>query len=205
MRVETPREIVTFHLLEILTRHGVTFDPVVRHLGEASFDQAVARGSGVLLVGPHSMLSLLALRPNVESGQKTFVVSPVPLQVLGTSTFAQIVEPSFTYLLAVRKLLRENAIVTAMIDRDVVGSRKTFAVPTEKGPIVIANALIDVAARIGTPVVFIAARIIAGEIVITNAAPPAEAARSTEAITAAFVAFLQEHVAGVVRDEAARF
>lgn len=188
-RVETAREIVTFHLLDVLTRHGVAFDPRIRTEGLEWFERAVAQQAGLLLAGPHSMLSVLALRSLLSMGRNATVVSPDPVLIPGTSLSARVIEPSFTYLLEVRRVLRENGIVAAMIDRDVIGGRSTFAVPTAQGEVVVADALIQLAVRAGAPVVFFAARLRGGEFVIVHGG-----AGEGQDVTTAFVEFLQRHV-----------
>jgi lauroyl/myristoyl acyltransferase len=203
MRVETAQEIVTFHLLDILTRHGIAFDPRIRTVGMEHFEAAAAKGAGVLFVGPHSMLSVLALRKLLDMQRDAAVVSPDPVLFPGTAIHVRTIEPSFTYLLEVRRMLRANTIVAAMIDRDVVAGRSEFAMPTAQGPIVIADALIRLAVRAEAPVVFFATRMREGEFVITLGAA-AEGSPSAEAITAAFVAFVQEHVSDVARNVNAR-
>jgi lauroyl/myristoyl acyltransferase len=196
-RVETAREIVTFHLLDILTRHGVAFDPRIRTEGMEWFERAVERGAGLLLAGPHSMLSVLALRSLLSMGRGAAVVSPDTVLIPGTAIRARVIEPSFTYLLEVRRVLRENGIVAAMIDRDVVASRTAFAVPTAQGEVVVADALIQLAVRAGAPVVFFAARLRGGEFVIVHGG--VADASSAQVVTGAFVEFLQEHVETLAR------
>ncbi len=82
-----------------------------------------------------------------------------------------------------------------MIDRDVVTSRSTFEVPTDRGPVVIADALIQVALRVNAFVVFFAGHLDDGDIVLTFDGPSADDCHSPEGVTAAAVAFLQKHVA----------
>ncbi|MEO8137627.1 MAG: hypothetical protein ABI831_27045 [Betaproteobacteria bacterium] len=197
-RVETAREIITFHLLDILTRHGVGFDPRIRTEGMEWFERALAQGAGLLLAGPHSMLSVLALRTLLSRGTEAAVISPEPVRIPGTALRARVIEPSFTYLLEVRRVLQENGIVAAMIDRDAVRGRSTFAVPTARGEVVVADALIHLAVRAEAPVVFFAARLRGGEFVIAHGGAE-EGARSAEDVMAAFVRFLQEHVESALR------
>ena len=200
MRMETAREIVTYHLLDVLTRHGVAFDPAVRMIGVERIDEGLAIGRGVLVVGPHSMLSILSLRSHFDRGMDVTVIAADPLKIPGTSVMSKVIEPSFTYLLGVRTILRANGLVCAMIDRDAPLFKTTFEVMTAQGPVVVADALIRLAVRSEASVVFMAARIASGELVIAYDAPSAEASRSAESVTAAFVSFLQNHVAGLAAD-----
>jgi lauroyl/myristoyl acyltransferase len=199
-RVETAREIVTFHLLEALTHHGVPFDPRLCTVGLEHFEAALAQERGLLIVGLHSMLSTLALRALRDMGKEATVVAPNAVLIPGTAVTARSIAPSFTYLLEVRRALRENQIVVAMVDRARRPSRTAVAVPTAQGPILIVDALIQVAVRSESPIVFSATRLVGGEFVIAHGAASSEESRSAEAVTAAFIAFLQEHVARVAVD-----
>jgi lauroyl/myristoyl acyltransferase len=197
MRVETTREIVTYHLLDVLTRHGVEFDPIIRTIGQERLEQALAIGRGVLLVAPHAMLSTHILRLLYDSGRDMDVVSPAAMLVPGTTAAVRLIDPTPGFLLQVRKVLRANGFVGAMIDRDVVTSRSTFEVPTDRGPIVIADSLIQVAFHMKASVLFFAAHLNGGEVVLTFESPSATDSRSPEGITAAVVSFVQKHVAGL--------
>ncbi|HEX8619161.1 MAG TPA: hypothetical protein VF911_16390 [Thermoanaerobaculia bacterium] len=199
-RVETAREIVTFHLLEALTHHGVAFDPRLRTAGLEDFEAALAQERGLLIVGLHSMLSMLALRALRDMGKEATVIAPNPVLIPGTAVVARTIAPSFTYLLEVRRALRENEIVVAMVDRARRPSRTTMAVPTAQGPILIVDALMQLATRTGTPILFSATRLRGREFVITHRAPSPEQSQSPEAVTAAFITFLQDHVAALTED-----
>ena len=84
-----------------------------------------------------------------------------------------------------------------MFDRDVITTRSTFEVPTDRGPVVIADALIHVAFRTKALVVFHAGYLDGEDVVVTFDVPSAEERGSVEGITAALVAFLQKHVASL--------
>jgi len=196
MRVETPREVVTYHLLEILTRNGVRFDPVVQTVGWEHVTNALASGRGVLMVAPHAMLSTFILWLLTDTGAEMNVISPATMLVLGTGAPVRLIDPTPTFLLQVRKVLRENGVVGAMFDRDVITTRSTFEVPTDRGPVVVADALLHVAFRTKAQVVFHAGYLDGEDVVVTFDVPSEEESRSVEGITAAMVAFLQKHVAG---------
>jgi lauroyl/myristoyl acyltransferase len=198
MRVETSQEVVTYHLLDILTRNGVTFDPIIRVIGIEHLHAALANGRGVLMVAPHAMLSRLILGLLAEMQIEANGVAQSPTPVLGTgAAIRRVIEPSPTLLLTVREILRGNGVVLAMIDRDVVTSRSTFEVSTDRGPLVIADALMQVAFRTEASLVCFAAHLKGGEVVMTLDAPSANEHRSAETITAAVVAFMQQHIAGL--------
>jgi lauroyl/myristoyl acyltransferase len=196
-RIETAREIVTYHFLDVVTRHGVVFDPVVRVEGIEWFDAALAKGKGVLIVSPHAMLITSRLRNLYERDVDAAVISPSEIMIPGTKRRARVIEPSFTFLLEVRRTLRGNGVVCAMIDRDVATSKTAFEVMTDQGPLVAVDAMIRLAARAGASVVFMTARISGGAIVVIHEAPSATEATSPEGVTASFAAFLRRHVAGV--------
>ncbi|HYO77154.1 MAG TPA: hypothetical protein VE010_11880 [Thermoanaerobaculia bacterium] len=199
-RVETAREIVTYHLLDILTRHGVAFDPRMRSQGAGHFDAAVAENRGVLLIAPHAMLTTLSLRLLHDAGKEVLVVATFDTPIPGTSLTAPAILPSFTYLLEVRRRLRANAIVTAMIDRAEIDSRTAVSVDTSLGSVIIADALIQVAVRSNVPVLFAATRIIDGEMVIVLDRPSGEESQTAEGVRTAFIAFLLRHVDCVARE-----
>jgi lauroyl/myristoyl acyltransferase len=195
MRMESPREIIVYHLLEILTRNGVLFDPVVRTYGWEHVTEALASGRGVLIVAPHAMLSTFILWLLRDTGAEMNVVSPAKMLVLGTGAPVRLIHPTPAFLLQVRKVLREPGVVGAMIDRDVITTRSTFQVATDRGPVVIADALIHVAFRMKAQIVFHAGYLDGDEVVVTFDVPSADESRSAEGITAALVAFVQKHVA----------
>ena len=197
--METPREVVTYFLLGVLTNRGVLFDPILHAAGADSVEAAIAQNKGVILVGVHSMLSVLALRRLWDLGLPFAVVARPPLTVPGTTAAVQTIAPSFTYMLEIVSLLRSNAIVAAMIDRAPPTSKTTAEVPTENGPVAITDALIRMAVRAGVPVVFFATRLRGSDFVITYAGPAADQPSSVDTVTSAFVSFVQEHVAGVTR------
>jgi lauroyl/myristoyl acyltransferase len=195
MRVETAREVVTYEVLDVLTRRGVAFDPVLKTIDAQLIDEGLALGRGVLLVGPHAMLLTLFHRSLRDRGTDFAVVSADARRIAGTDARTPVIEPSFTFLLDIREALRGNRVVCAMIDSEAAFHKATFEVMTARGSIAVSNALFRLAVRIEAAIVFTAARIIDGEIVITHSAPSASDARSPEAVTAAFVSLLQKHVA----------
>jgi hypothetical protein len=107
----------------------------------------------------------------------------------------RLIHPTPAFLLQVRKVLREQGVVGAMIDRDVITTRSTFQVATDRGPVVIADALIHVAFRMKAQIVFHAGYLDGDEVVVTFDVPSADESRSAEGITTALVAFVQKHVA----------
>jgi lauroyl/myristoyl acyltransferase len=199
-RIETTREIVTYHVLDFLTRHGVGFDPIGRTSGLELVDAALIAGRGVLFVGPHAMLSSMALRTLHDMGQDAVVVTNGAPMIQGTNVRARTIALSFTYLLDVRSILRANGIVAAMIDREELASKTAFQVKTAQGTMVIADALIRLGVRCETSIVFFATRISGGELLVTHGTPSPEESESPDAVAEAFVRFLQQHIAAMPRE-----
>jgi lauroyl/myristoyl acyltransferase len=197
MRVETACEIVAYHLLDVLTRRGVTFDPRLHIAGREHYETAVARGKGVLFIGPHTMLSTLALRELWDLGLTAAVIAPDDVAIPGTTERFRAIPPSFTYLLEVRRTLMTGGIVVAMVDRAELARKAHLEVMTTQGPLVIADALIHLAARAQATVVFSAARIAGRQAMLTHV--PAPQGTSADEVTQAFIAFLQAHVTEVAK------
>jgi lauroyl/myristoyl acyltransferase len=197
LRMETLHEIVTYQVLEALTRHGVEFDPILRCVGLEHFDAGLIRGRGLLLVSLHAMLSTYTLRCLLGKGISATVVSPAPMTIQGTTVPVQVLAPGPAFLLDVRRILRDNGVVGAMLDRDEHSGNATFEVSTAQGPVIVADALIRLAVRSGAAVVFVAGRLAGGEIVVEHSVPSDDELRTAEGVTSAFVAFLKDHVADV--------
>jgi lauroyl/myristoyl acyltransferase len=196
--LESAHEVVLSRVLNALDRTGVGFDPRVRIEGEAHLHAVASQGRGVLLIGPHTRLSTLLVRHLHDVALPKTVVAVRPRwRITGTPESVSTIQPSRTALLAVRRRLERGDIICAMIDKMRARDKRTLKFDTVEGPMLIDDAMIRLAVRFRTPVLFTAARVESGVVVLTVAPPRAEAACSADGVTREFIAFLQAHVATV--------
>jgi lauroyl/myristoyl acyltransferase len=194
-RVESAHEIVLARMLNALDRIGVEFEPELRVEGEEHLLAAAARGRGVLLIGPHTMLTTLLVRHIHDLRLAKTVMALLPWwRITGTPVSVPTIQPSRTALLSARARLARGDIVCAMIDKKR-RSERTLEFDTVAGPILIDDSLIRVAVRAGAQVLFTAARVEHRTVVMRIVPPALGAGRSAAAVTRAFVAFVQAHVA----------
>jgi hypothetical protein len=185
-----PREIALHFVLNALTRNGARFDPVVEVQGLAELERAYAAGKGVLVLGPHAALTLLMIRLFHERGLDPVVVTPDPaMRVAGTTLTARTVQPSPTFLVKTRGLLRRGELVCAMPDRAEHHEARTVEFVTVSGRVIVAPALMHVAARCEARVIFTEVHADGGSVVGTIHAPAH--ASSGAALTEDFIAFVQ--------------
>jgi lauroyl/myristoyl acyltransferase len=196
LRVESAHEIVLSRVLNAFDRILVEFDPEPRIEGEELLHAAARRGRGVLVIGPHTMLTTLLLRHFHDRGVAQTVIAQKPSwRIAGTPVSVPTIQPSRTALLAARARLAKGDVVWAMIDKKRARGERTVRFDTAVGQILIDDSLIRVAVRSRAPVLFTAARVEGRTVVIRIAAPGTEASRSEAGITGAFIAFVQDHVA----------
>jgi hypothetical protein len=181
-------------VLESLTASGTLFDPVLHIEGMEHMVEAVRGKTGVLMAGPHSMLSLLVLRRIHDLGWPQAVISPTTLRAMGRREDLPCLAPSPTFLITVRSILRSGGLVCAMLDRGEQRPRRIIAFDTAQGPVQVADAFIPLALRCGARVVFLGTRV-RGRHVAVRFALPSPAAETAEEVTADFVEFVREHVA----------
>jgi hypothetical protein len=193
-RIDTAREISLFRVMESLTASGTLFDPVLRVEGMHHLVEAVRGKTGVLMAGPHSMLSLLVLRRIHDLGWPQTVISPTTLRATGTREDLPCLAPSPAFLITVRSVLRSGGLVCAMLDRGEPRPRRLIAFDTAQGPVRVADAFIPLALRCGARVVFLGTRM-RGRHVAVRFAVPSPASDTAEQVTADFVEFVREHVA----------
>jgi lauroyl/myristoyl acyltransferase len=187
-------EIALHLVLNTLTKNGTGFDPVIDIKGYEEFARAVAAGKGVLLISPHTVLSLLMVRFLYDAGHDPVTIAADPqMRVSGTTLTAHTLQPSPTFLVAIRTLLRRGGLVCGMPDRGEAREGRTVEFATVNGPVILAPALIQVAARCGAQVVFL--EVHAGErgVEATMVTPPAPSDGSADAITEDFIKFVQAH------------
>ncbi len=193
--VDGVHDIALHFLLNTLTKNGTKFDPAIVVNGFEGLERALATGKGVLLIAPHTALSLLIVRLVHDAGLDPIVVAVDPqMRVSGTKIMAQTVRPSRTFLLEVRSRLRGGRLVCAMPDRWEHQEGRTIEFATANGPVIIATPLMHLAARCGAEVLFVATHFDGRGVAANFAAPAPESAGSADAITRDFIEFVRAHV-----------
>jgi plastocyanin len=186
-----PREIALYFMLNALTRNSTRFDPVIDVRGFEAFERAYAAGKGVLVIGPHAALTLLMVRLFYDRGLDPVVVSPDPqMRVGGTTVTVRTVQPSPTFLVKTRSLLRRGEIVCAMPDRAEHHGARTVEFATASGRVIIAPALMRVAARCGARVVFTEVHVEGHSVVAGTISAPDDTS-SGDAIAEEFMDFVR--------------
>jgi lauroyl/myristoyl acyltransferase len=193
--VDGAGEIALHFVLDTLTKHGTTFDPVIAVNGYEALERALAKGKGVLLITPHTVLSILAWRLIYDAGLNPVGIAADPqLRVSGTRVVGEMLQPSPTFLVEVRSKLRGGRLVCAMPDREEHQEGRTIEFETAGGKVIVATALMQVAARCGAEVVFYKAHFDGRGVVADFAAPAPESMGSAEAVTRDFAEFVRAHV-----------
>jgi lauroyl/myristoyl acyltransferase len=194
-KVDGAREIALHLLLFAMTNGGAAYEPSISVRGYEEVRRAYASGKGLLVVQPHTMLSMLLHRRFHDDGLGPVGIGADPLmRVAGTALTAEIVPPSPTFLVKTRSLLRAGRLVNAMLDRGEHREGRTLEFDTAAGPVVIAPALIHVAARCGASVLFAEVHVEGRGVAATVAAPSPGSFGSGEAITKEFIEFVRAHI-----------
>jgi lauroyl/myristoyl acyltransferase len=196
--VEPARDLILWHSLELLDRCGLAYDLRVQFPGLAELDEAVAAGSGVLLAGPHTRLSQIAVRHLRKAGYDIVAVSSshgsVPMSPRGVPHIP--VSPHF--LVAVREALVQGRVVFAQIDHDAAIPGRTVEVHTAMGKLNVSDALLRLASRCRARTLFIASRGTSDGFECTIVSPAAESGSRPDPVGMDdFSRFLQGHVQGV--------
>jgi hypothetical protein len=182
------REISLDLLLLMLTRHGTTFTP---RLQVQPLEYLPPPGAGpILVVSPHTMLSMLFLRYLEDRGYEPFVIAAYPgLRTPGTRLPARVLDPSAALLLKVRRLLRDGATVTAMIDRDRP-ERRNAEYQISAGRLFVSDALLQLALQHDAHVVFLATRLDERSCIVFNLGSPSRLAADVRGLAAEFAGFV---------------
>ena len=190
--LESARDVVFVHLLKLLRRDRVPYDPVVKPEGIGRLDEAVACGRGVLLVGPHTRVTAEAtIHYLLASGYPLTVVIRPGADALDESEFTiPQIRRSPHFLFAVREALGEGRTVFAMIDR-YAAAPGTVPIETTSGTVHVADSLLRLATRCGARVVFLASRTERDGVSCTVEAPPPDG--TSEDYMRAFARFLQSY------------
>jgi hypothetical protein len=187
MRVDGLRETSLQLVLMLLTRYGTTFDPLVQVAGAEHLPPAGA--VPLLLISPHTMLSLLFPRVLHDRCYDPLLISADPIRFYGTTTDGRTLLPSPAMFFEVRRAFRSGGTVMSMIDRGDP-ERRNELFQTAKGPFRVSSALIRLALRSGARIVFFAAKIDpASRVVIHLGAPSHE---GVAGVVNDFVQFVDE-------------
>ena len=188
-----PDEIVLFLLLNALTKNGTRFDLEIVAEGYQHFERAYAKGRGVLMTGHHAALTLLMVRFFHDRVLDPIVVTPDDsLRVPGTSVRAETIQPSHIFLVQLRTKLRAGKVICAMPDRAEHHGQRTIEFATPAGPLIMAPAIFEVAARCGAAVLFTEVRVKGGQLVTIIAEPAAPSAGDAAAIITDFISFVRQ-------------
>lgn len=181
---------VSLHVvLGQLLHSGIGFDARVLLAGLERLDEAAADGRGVLLIGPHTVLTRMAVRRLHERG---YPVTAVTAYAEPPGSDLPVIQSSPFVLLAVREELARGRIVFAMVDRPRAMPGITTAVETAMGTVHLADPLIHLAVRCGARVAFIASRLRGGSIQGRIEAPRS-AGDDAAATRQQFIRFLQRY------------
>jgi lauroyl/myristoyl acyltransferase len=181
--LETDGEYVLSRLITALKLARVNVRAPVVVDGLEHLDAALRSGRGVVLAGPHMLLTSLAIRHIFNVGYDVAMVSRNPYpRPAGEASAIPVILLSPMFLREVARTLKQGRIVFAMIDsRDPApGKTTTFEVPG--GQVHITDALLRLAARHGAAPLFIATRVEGREVRASILAPrPAQEAEVLEA------------------------
>lgn len=188
LRTDDLRETSLDLLLMMLTRYGATFQPSLRVEG---FEQLPQPGQGpLLIVSPHTMLSMLFLRYLEDRGYSPFVIAEYPrLRIPGTRASARVLSQSPALLFRVRGLLARGRTIATMIDRDRP-ERRHLSVTTGAGDLFVSETCLQIALRQQAPIVFLAARMDDASNVVCRLGSPSGMARNVARIVDEFAEFV---------------
>lgn len=195
LRTDTLRETSLELILGMLTRFGVLFDPILRFEGAEHFPPP-GSGQPLLLVGPHTMLSMLIVNWLEERGDEYFGIASDPgRRIYGTHKLLPIIIPSPSLFFDVRRHLMNGRFVLGMIDRGDVEPRNV-EVETKAGTLRVSPALVHLAFRCGVPVLFFASWMNEwSEVVIRVTRPAQRDLDDLSGVVHDFVRFYEEHAA----------
>jgi hypothetical protein len=190
-RIDSAEDLAVHLVWHVLTKYGVPFDPVVDWTGYDDVVSAYAEGRGVLLASPHAALGLLSIRHNYDSGLRPITITSHPTRIPGMRIVHETIQPSATFFVTAKQRLKEGRLVGAMIDRAEHTAERTIEVETSAGPLIVSPALLELAARCGARVAFVAARVdrwrVVGRFAVASGETPEELMRE-------YVDFVRAHI-----------
>ncbi len=192
-KIDGPAEIALYLVTNALTVNGTLFDPILTIDGYDDFVRICREGRGVLLVQPHAVLTVLPYRLYHDRGLAPIgVSSEAQMRIAGTANPANPLVPSPAFLVTARNRLREGRVVSAMIDRGEHSDGRTVAIDTANGPVFVAPAFLQVAARCGARVAFTEVHVEGWRVVARIVVASSDTA---EGLTREFGEFVRAHIA----------
>jgi hypothetical protein len=158
--MDTDREVALHHALKAMTSSGTPFDPPLTMVNVEQLYEELTAGRGVFIAGTHMLLMPLAFRHLHDQGIIPFAVAASPIAILGTRSEMRIIAPSPESLMQVRAVLRDGAVLTAMLDGpEDTGDRRTIEIETSAGKLRIRDTLLRLAARWNAAIFFVSAHL----------------------------------------------
>lgn len=193
--IDGVEEIALYHALNIMTRSGVLFDLEMKMEGAEILHTALQNSRGTVMVAPHALLSVALVRYLHDVGRLPTTVSAAPfVHIYGTRFVTRALQPSSSLLIRLRTALRRGDLVYAMIDEAPRNSARTIEFVTSRGPVFVSDALIKLAQRCDSNVIFTSSRLDQSQLVVTFAAPPTVTGTNDISITRSFVNFLESQL-----------
>jgi hypothetical protein len=160
--------------------------------GLEHLDAAVSAGRGVLLTGPHTFLSIVAIRHLHNLGYDVATVSRYPYRLpAGEVTAVPRIPLTPMFLRAVRDAWSQGKTVFTMTDRRDAADGKTLSFEVAGGTVHFTDGLLRSAARRHAVTLFLASRTVDGKVLATIMNPADR--RSGEAGLREFVECVQEY------------
>jgi lauroyl/myristoyl acyltransferase len=191
--IDSDAETTLSFALTMLNRAGVRYLPRLRFRRFEILADAVETGRGVLLVGPHSMLSLLVIQQLGELGYAPAAVSCMPANDLASRPSMEVVKTGRGALLDSSRRLRRGELVCAMLDRPAPNERPVEIV-TDRGTLIASDALVRIAVGARARIVFGISRLDADGTVVGSYFAPAPTSHSAAEVWQDFVRVVQDHV-----------
>ncbi|HYO77553.1 MAG TPA: hypothetical protein VE010_13920 [Thermoanaerobaculia bacterium] len=145
------------------------FDPRIVTVGLELITGTESSRKGVLVATTHANagLSRVILRVLHDRGMAYEFLSAAPaFPVCGAACGVRPIAPSGMFLLTIRKHLRANAVVLAMLDSAVQTAAASVAIESDEGSFWISEPILHVARRTAADVVFMRGSLQRGTIVI---------------------------------------
>jgi len=190
--LETDQDYLLSQLVALLKNSRTKLDVPLAIEGLEHLDAAISAGRGVLLTGPHTFLSIVAIRHLHNVGYDVATVSRNPYRVpAGELSAVRRIPLTPMFLRAVRDAWSRGGIVFTMTDRRDALDGKTVSFEVPGGTVHFTDGLLRFAARRNVVTLFLASRTMDGK-VMARIMNPADG-RSGEAGVQEFVECVQEY------------